>query len=145
MQVGGVATIQSDENLAIQAKNQMKLQSNAYENKTTFLTNDLSEGGSVKENVKGNYEVKIQKESSTFSINSDGDVRTRAAGCRYEKVDGNLLTQVGGKVFTKVDGGSKSCISGGAFDGMIDTPDSNAYRIDVTGNVDIDATNIYLN
>ena len=97
MQVGGVCTIQSDENLAIQAKNEMKLQSNAYTNKTTFLENDLSEGGSVKENVKGNYEVKILKESSTFSINSDGDVRTRAAGCRYEKVDGNLLTQVGGK------------------------------------------------
>ena len=74
MQVGGVCTIQSDENLAIQAKNEMKLQSNAYTNKTTFLENDLSEGGSVKENVKGNYEVKILKESSTFSINSDGDV-----------------------------------------------------------------------
>ena len=29
----------------------MKLQSNAYTNKTTFLENDLSEGGSVKENV----------------------------------------------------------------------------------------------
>ena len=51
MQVGGVCTIQSDENMAIQAKNQMKLKSNAYTNKTTFLENDLSEGGSVKENV----------------------------------------------------------------------------------------------
>jgi len=153
MQVGGVCTIQSDENLAIQAKNEMKLQSNAYTNKTTFLENDLSEGGSVKENVKGNYEVKILKESSTFSINSDGDVRTRAAGCRYEKVDGNLLTQVGGKIHTKVDGGSKSCINGGAFDGMISSPDSNAYKLDVTGtikgdatgNIDFDASAIYLN
>ena len=153
MQVGGVATIQSDENLAIQAKNEMKLESNAYTNKTTFLENDLSEGGSVKENVKGNYEVKILKESSTFSINSDGDVRTRAAGCRYEKVDGNLLTQVGGKIHTKVDGGSKSCINGGAFDGMISSPDSNAYKLDVTGtikgdatgNIDFDASAIYLN
>ena len=153
MQVGGVCTIQSDENLAIQAKNEMKLQSNAYTNKTTFLENDLSEGGSVKENVKGNYEVKILKETSTFSINSDGDVRTRAAGCRYEKVDGNLLTQVGGKIHTKVDGGSKSCINGGAFDGMISSPDSNAYKLDVTGtikgdatgNIDFDASAIYLN
>ena len=67
MQVGGVCTIQSDENLAIQAKNEMKLQSNAYTNKTVFLENDLSEGGSVKENVAGNYEVKILKSSSTFS------------------------------------------------------------------------------
>ena len=153
MQVGGVCTIQSDENLAIQAKNEMKLNSNAYTNKTTFLENDLSEGGSVKENVKGNYEVKILKETSTFSINSDGDIRTRAAGCRYEKVDGNQLTQVGGKVFTKVDGGSKSCIDGGAFDGMISSPDSNAYKLDVTGtikgdatgNIDFDASAIYLN
>ena len=57
MQVGGVCTIQSDENMAIQAKNEMKLQSNAYTNKTVFLENDLSEGGSVKENVAGNYEI----------------------------------------------------------------------------------------
>ena len=153
MQVGGVCTIQSDENLAIQAKNEMKLQSNAYTNKTTFLENDLSEGGSVKENVAGNYEVKIQKSTSTFSVNSDGDIRTRAAGCRYEKVDGNLLTNVGGKIKTQVDGGNVSCINGGAFDAMISSPDSNAYKLnvsgnikmDATGNVDIDGTEIYLN
>ena len=153
MQVGGVCTIQSDENLAIQAKNEMKLQSNAYTNRTTFLYNDLSRGGSVKENVRGNYEVKILKETSTFSVNSDGDIRTRAAGCRYEKVDGNLLTNVGGKIKTQVDGGNVSCINGGAFDAMISSPDSNAYKLnvsgnikmDATGNVDIDGTEIYLN
>ena len=153
MQVGGVCTIQSDENLAIQAKNEMKLESNAYTNKTTFLENDLSEGGSVKENVKGNYEVKILKETSTFSVNSDGDIRTRAAGCRYEKVDGNLLTNVGGKIKTQVDGGNVSCINGGAFDAMISSPDSNAYKLnvqgnikmDASGNVDIDGSEIYLN
>ena len=153
MQVGGVCTIQSDENLAIQAKNEMKLESNAYTNKTTFLENDLSEGGSVKENVKGNYEVKILKESSTFSVSSDGDIRTRAAGCRYEKVDGNLLTNVGGKIKTQVDGASKSCINGGAFDAMISSPDSNAYKLnvsgnikmDASGNIDLDGSEIYLN
>ena len=153
MQVGGVCTIQSDENLAIQAKNEMELQSNAYTNRTTFLLNDLSAGGSVKENVRGNYEVKILKEASTFSVNSDGDIRTRAAGCRYEKVDGNLLTNVGGKIKTQVDGGNVSCINGGAFDAMISSPDSNAYKLnvsgnikmDATGNVDIDGSEIYLN
>ena len=153
MQVGGVCTIQSDENMAIQAKNEMKLESNAYTNKTTFLENDLSAGGSVKENVKGNYEVKILKETSTFSVSSDGDVRMRADGCRYEKVGGNYLTQVSGKVKTQVDGESKSCIKGGAFDGMISDPDSNAYKLnvtgnikgDATGNIDLDASNIYLN
>ena len=153
MQVGGVCTIQSDENLAIQAKNEMKLQSNAYTNQTTILYNDLSAGGSVTEYVRGNYEVKILKESSTFSVSSDGDIRTRAAGCRYEKVDGNLLTNVGGKIKTQVDGASKSCINGGAFDAMISSPDSNAYKINVSGNikmdasgiVDIDGTEIYLN
>ena len=153
MQVGGVCTIQSDENMAIQAKNEMKLQSNAYTNQTTFLYNDLSRGGSVTEYVRGNYEVKILKETSTFSVNSDGDIRTRAAGCRYEKVDGNLLTNVGGKIKTQVDGGNVSCINGGAFDAMISSPDSNAYKLnvsgnikmDATGNVDIDGTEIYLN
>ena len=153
MQVGGVCTIQSDENLAIQAKNEMKLQSNAYTNQTTFLYNDLSRGGSVTEYVRGNYEVKILKETSTFSVNSDGDIRTRAAGCRYEKVDGNLLTNVGGKIKTQVDGGNVSCINGGAFDAMISSPDSNAYKLnvsgnikmDASGNIDLDGSEIYLN
>ena len=153
MQVGGVATIQSDENLAIQAKNEMKLQSNAYTNKTVFLENDLSEGGSVKENVKGNYEVKILKESSTFSVNSEGDVRMKAFGCRYDQVGGNHMTQVGGKVHTKVEGSDISCIDGGAFVGMISEPDSNAYKLnvtgnikgDATGNIDLDGSAIYLN
>ena len=105
------------------------------------------------EYVRGNYEVKILKETSTFSVNSDGDIRTRAAGCRYEKVDGNLLTNVGGKIKTQVDGGNVSCINGGAFEAMISAPDSNAYKINVSGNikmdasgiVDIDGTEIYLN
>jgi len=153
MQVGGVCTIQSDENMAIQAKNEMKLQSNAYTNKTTFLENDLSAGGSVKENVKGNYEVKILKETSTYSVSSDGDIRTRAARCRYEKVDGNLLTNVGGKMKTQVDGNNVSCTKGGAFLAMISEPDNNSYKLnvsgnikmDASGNVDIDGSEIYLN
>ena len=105
MQVGGVCTIQSDENLAIQAKNEMKLESNAYTNKTTFLENDLSEGGSVKENVKGNYEVKILKSTSTFSVDSNGDIRSRAKGCRYEYTLGNQMNQIIGRQRTQVHGG----------------------------------------
>ena len=105
MQVGGVCTIQSDENLAIQAKNEMKLQSNAYTNKTVFLENDLSEGGSVKENVAGNYEIKILKGSSTFSVNSNGDIRSRAQGCRYEYTLGNQMNQIVGRQRTLINGG----------------------------------------
>ena len=153
MQVGGVCTIQSDENLAIQAKNEMRLQSNAYTNNTTFLYNDLSAGGSIKENVRGNYEVKILKSSSTFSVVSNGDIRSRASGCRYEYTFGNHLQETIGKMKTQVGGASQSCIKGGAFPGMIDTPDSNAYKlnvlgtikIDATQNVDIDGSEIYLN
>ena len=153
MQVGGVCTIQSDENMAIQAKNEMRMRSNAYTNQTTFMFNDLSRGGSVTEYVRGNYEIKILKESSTFSVDSDGDIRTHASRCRYEKVDGNLLTDVGGKLKTNVEGANISCIDGGAFFGMFSIPDSNSYKINVSGNikmdasgiVDIDGTEIYLN
>ena len=105
MQVGGVCSIQSDENMAIQAKNEMKLQSNAYTNKTVFLENDLSEGGSVKENVAGNYEIKILKGSSTFSVNSNGDIRSRAQGCRYEYTLGNQMNQIVGRQRTLINGG----------------------------------------
>ena len=147
--------------MTVISKNQMKLKSNSYENKTTFLLNDLSEGGSIKENVKGNYEVKIQKETSTFSVRSDGDIRTEALKCRYEKTDGNVIQQVGGKIKTEIVGGSISCVSGGAFDGMASSPSSNSYDISVSGvmktatsgnyvveaggNIDMDASAIYLN
>ena len=83
----------------------MKLQSNAYTNKTVFLENDLSEGGSVKENVAGNYEVKILKSSSTFSVNSNGDIRSKAQGCRYEYTLGNQMNQIIGRQRTQVHGG----------------------------------------
>ena len=157
----GVYSVIADENMAITSKNQMKLTSNSYENKTTFLLNDLSEGGSIKENVKGNYEVKIQKETATFSVRSEGDIRTEALKCRYEKTDGNVIQQVGGKIKTNIDGGSISCIAGGCFDGMADAPSSNSYDITVSGvmntstsgnyvvaaggNIDLDASAIYLN
>ena len=157
----GVYSLIADENMVITSKNQMKLNSNSYENKTTFLLNDLSEGGSIKENVKGNYEVKIQKETATFSVRSEGDIRTEALKCRYEKTDGNVIQQVGGKIKTTIDGGSISCISGGAFDGMASAPSSNSYDITVSGvmntatsgnyvvaaggNIDLDASAIYLN
>ena len=157
----GVYSLIADENMFINSKNQMKLKSNSYENKTTFLLNDLSEGGSIKENVKGNYEVKIQKEAATFSVRSEGDIRTEALKCRYEKTDGNVIQQVGGKIKTTIDGGSISCISGGAFDGMASAPSSNSYDITVSGvmntstsgnyvvaaggNIDMDASAIYLN
>ena len=153
MKVGGVATIQSDENLAIQAKNEMKLQSNAYTNKTVFLENDLSEGGSVKENVRGNYEVKILKSSAAYSVVSNGDIRSRASGCRYEYTFGNHLSKVIGKLRMRVDGASQSCIKGGGFPGMFDEPDNATYRlnvggdidIDASGNIDLDGSEIYLN
>ena len=150
----GVYSVLADENMAIISKNQMKLSSNSYENKTTFLFNDLSEGGSVKEDVKGNYEVRIQKVSSTFSVRSEGDIRTEANKCRYEKTDGNVIQQVGGKVKTNIDGGSISCIAGGSFDGMASIPSGNSYdinvasgnmKVNVGGNIDMDASAIYLN
>ena len=43
MKCGGVMYVRAEENMALSSKNQMKLSSNSYENKTTFLLNDLSE------------------------------------------------------------------------------------------------------
>ena len=157
----GVMSLRAEENFAITSQNQMKLKSNSYENKTTFLYNDLTEGGSIKEDVKGNYEVKIEKETATFSVKSQGDVRIKADMCRYDKVGGNYITDVGGKMRTNVDGNGHTCINGGAFDGMLSGPASASYDLNVTGDtnyntssnyvvnaggdIDMDASNIYLN
>lgn len=154
IQCGGVFSVRAEENMSLQSMNEMHLKSNSYENKTTFLLNDLSEGGSVQEHVKGNYEVQIQKETATFSIKSEGDVRINADKCRYENVGGNFITDVGGKVRINVDGSDHTCINGGAFEGMLAIPAAASYDLNVTtgdyklnvgGNVDIDATEIYLN
>lgn len=143
IQCGGVMTVQADENMALESKNQMKLKSNSYENKTTFLLNDLSAGGSIKENVKGNYEIKIQKPTSTFSVKSDGDVRINADMCRYESVGGNFITDVRGKVRTIVFGTNHTCIKGGAFDGMISVPTNSSYDISVSGNTSLSTSGNY--
>ena len=140
MQVGGVATIQSDENLAIQAKNEMKLQSNAYTNKTTFLENDLSAGGSVKENVKGNYEIRIQKPTAVYSVHSEGNMAFKTLGTRYEVTSGNEYHTVFGKVRDTVYGNSKTPLAGGNFVGAVDAPQSHSYFITVTGSMQTTAT-----
>ena len=140
MQVGGVCTIQSDENLAIQAKNEMKLQSNAYTNKTTFLENDLSEGGSVKENVKGNYEIRIQKPTAVFSVHSEGNMAFKTLGTLYEVTDGNEYHTVFGKVRETVYGNERSPLAGGNFVGAVDAPQSFSYFITVTGGMQTTAT-----
>ena len=140
MQVGGVATIQSDENLAIQAKNEMKLQSNAYTNKTTFLENDLSAGGSIKENVKGNYEIRIQKPTSVFSVHSEGNLAFKTLGTRYEVTSGNEYHTVFGTVRDTVYGNSKTPLIGGNFVGAVDSPQSHSYLITVTGGMQTTAT-----
>ena len=140
MQVGGVCTIQSDENLAIQAANEMRLKSNAYTNKTTFLENDLSEGGSVKENVKGNYEIRIQKPTAVYSVHSEGNMAFKTLGTRYEVTSGNEYHTVFGKVRDTVYGNSKTPLAGGNFVGAVDAPQSHSYFITVTGSMQTTAT-----
>ena len=140
MQVGGVCTIQSDENLAIQAAKEMRLKSNAYTNKTTFLENDLSEGGSVKENVKGNYEIRIQKPTAVFSVHSEGNMAFKTLGTLYEVTDGNEYHTVFGKVRETVYGNERSPLAGGNFVGAVDAPQSFSYFITVTGGMQTTAT-----
>ena len=140
MQVGGVCTIQSDENLAIQAANEMRLKSNAYTNKTTFLENDLSAGGSIKENVKGNYEIRIQKPTAVFSVHSEGNLAFKTLGTRYEVTSGNEYHTVFGTVRDTVYGNSKTPLVGGNFVGAVDAPQSHSYLITVTGGMQTTAT-----
>ena len=140
MQVGGVCSIQSDENLAIQAANEMRLKSNAYTNKTTFLESDLSEGGAVKENVKGNYEIRIQKPTAVFSVHSEGNMAFKTLGTLYEVTDGNEYHTVFGKVRETVYGNERSPLAGGNFVGAVDAPQSFSYFITVTGGMQTTAT-----
>ena len=89
--------LNSDTSTVVKAENELRLQSSEYTNTTTFLKNDLEEGGDIENVVKGNYTTRIVKETSTFAIESEGDIRTNAKGTRYERVEGNMFTQIDGK------------------------------------------------
>ena len=97
MKSGDVMFLNSDTSTVVKAENKLTLKSSEYTNKTTFLKNDLEEGGDVENVVNGNYVTRIKKETSTFAVESDGDIRTNAKGTRYERVEGNMFTQVDGK------------------------------------------------
>ena len=55
MKSGDVMFLNSDTSTVIKAENKLTLKSSEYTNKTTFLKNDLEEGGDVENIVNGNY------------------------------------------------------------------------------------------
>ena len=82
----------------------------------------MSEGGSVKENVKGNYEIRIQKPTAVFSVHSEGNMAFKTLGTLYEVTDGNEYHTVFGKVRETVYGNERSPLAGGNFVGAVDVP-----------------------
>ena len=128
MKSGDVMFLNSDTSTVVKAENKLTLKSAEYTNQTTFLKNDLEEGGDVENVVNGNYVTRIKKETSTFAVESDGDIRTNAKGTRYERVEGNMFTQVDGKYRIQADGGEKESIAGGEPTGQtVSLPGDSAY------------------
>lgn len=122
MKCGGVMLLQADENMAIKAEGKLKIKSNDFTNTATFMTCDLQEGGDSVEKIFGNKTIKVMKPTSTFAIESEGDMRVNAKGCYYQNVGKNMFTDVTGKAKLNVTGDTIKCIPGGAPQGMDATP-----------------------
>ena len=117
MKCGGVMLLDSEQNIAIQAADQLKMDANTINQKMSFGNNDLAEGGEIRDEIRGNRIISMTKEGGVFAILSKGDLQIRAEGCRYDTVGTNYFTNVEGKMKTSVVGDDLECITGGIEDG----------------------------
>ena len=145
--------LQSDENIAVKAENRLELNANSINQKMTFAKNDLSEGGEIRDVIKGNRVIEMSKEGGVFAILSKGDLQIRAEGCRYDTVGTNYFTNVEGKMKTSVVGDDLDCITGGVTDGgswtqkPADSPYGNptAWQVNAGEGARIVSTDMHLN
>ena len=153
MKAGEVMFLQSDENIAVKAENRLELNANSINQKMTFAKNDLSEGGEIRDVIKGNRVIEMSKEGGVFAILSKGDLQIRAEGCRYDTVGTNYFTNVEGKMKTSVVGDDLDCITGGVTDGgswtrkPADSPYGNptAWQVNAGEGARIVSTDMHLN
>lgn len=117
MKCGGVMLLDSEQNIAIKAADQLKMDANSINQKMSFGENDLAEGGEIRDEIKGNRVISMTKEGGVFAILSKGDLQIRTEGCRYDTVGTNFFTNVDGKMKTSVVGDDLDCTVGGIEDG----------------------------
>ncbi len=130
--VGGVYSLNTKTSLAFKTDKTFRVESAKYENIGTLYE---SRHTAREEYVKKFHSINQLDPIGAIDTYAEGNIRSEAVGCRYDKTVGNKFTEVKGKHTEKVVGNSYDCIDGGQPVDMVDTPPPNSsYDVSVTGN-----------
>jgi len=130
--VGGVYSLNTKTSLAFKTDKTFRVESAKYENIGTLYE---SRHTAREENVKKFHSITQTDPIGAIATYAEGNIRSEAVACRYDKTVGNKFTEVKGKHRENVVGNSYDCIDGGQPEEMVDTPLPNSsYDVSVTGN-----------
>ena len=158
--VGGNLFNETKSNYSLKSEGgEVRINSATYTNNGTFYKSHFK---TAEQKTDKFHEITQTSSTGVVQIESMGNIRTKAEGCRYDHTMGNKFTDVDGKFSEDVAGGSFDCVEGGAYEDIQSTSNlgsdynlkvGNAIKVDTGGlidinaggNIDMDAPAIYLN
>ena len=157
--VGGNYLNETKSNYSLKTANTTKIKTAKYINEGTTYRSHYKV---AEQKTDKFHAIKQTSNTGLIELESAGNIRTKADGCRYDLTKGNKFTDVDGKFSEDIAGGSVNCIEGGALEDMNSVSNLGSdYNLKVAsnvkvdaggnmdinagGNIDMDAANIYLN
>ena len=158
--VGGNLFNETKSNYSLKSEGgEIRIKSATYKNEGTFYNSHFK---TIEQKTDKFNEITQTSSTGVVQIESKGNIRSLAEGCRYDHTMGNKFTDVDGKFSEDVKGSNFDCIKGGEYEDMDATSNTGSdYNLKVAsnvkvdaggnmdinagGNIDMDAANIYLN
>ena len=135
--VGGNYLTETKSNYSLKTAGTTKIKTAEYINEGTTYNSHYK----VAEQKTDKFHV-VKQTSSTglIELESIGNIRTKAEGCRYDHTLGNKFTDVKGKFSEDIKGDSFDCIEGGAYKDIDSISNLGSdYNLKVASNVKVDA------
>ena len=157
--VGGNLFNETKSNYSLKSEGgEIRIKSATYKNEGTFYNSHFK---TIEQKTDKFHEITQTSGTGTIAVHSEGNTSYNTEGTRYEVTKGNQYNTMFGQVRDTVYGYGKTPLEGGNFIGAVDTPQSSSYYKTVTGesredttgnyvvqaggNIDMDASAIYLN
>lgn len=157
--VGGNYIIDAKSSYALDADADVRIKSAKYSNEGTYYNSHFKD---IIQKTDKFHTITQGSSTGVVSIESEGNIRTKAKRCRYDHTVGNKFTDVDGKFSEDVKGNNFECTKGGEYEDMQSTSNLGSdynlkvgddvkvdtgglIDINAGGDIDMDATNIYLN
>jgi hypothetical protein len=136
--VGGNIFNETKSNYSLKSEGgEVRIKSATYKNEGTFYNSHFK---TIEQKTDKFHEITQTSGTGVVQIESKGNIRTKAEGCRYDHTFGNKFTDVDGKFSEDVKGNSFDCIEGGAYEDMDATSNIGSdYNLKVASNVKVDA------